>query len=94
MDINAVEMLERLYHFLTRRNIVLGICKAQGHFRKVLMNTQLLKQKGVELYPNVASVVRMLRREQADKKEAKTGQEGIRSSKENSDERIGKQGVQ
>jgi SulP family sulfate permease len=63
MDINAVEMLEELFNELRSRGIVLGICEAKGHFRKVLTNTRLHGRDGFNLYCTLAEVMRKLRQE-------------------------------
>ena len=60
MDMNAVEMLDELYHYLRRRNIILGICEVKGHFRQVLLSTRLTTRAAFNIYPNVAAVVREL----------------------------------
>jgi SulP family sulfate permease len=67
MDINAVEMLEEIHKFLTRRNIVLGISNVKGHFQKVLMNTRLTRRTGFNLYHSVGAVVQELTKGHIDK---------------------------
>ena len=62
MDINAAEMLEEFYNDLRIRGIVLGICEAKGHFRKVLDNTGLVSQEGFNLYCTLAEAMRELRK--------------------------------
>ena len=44
MDENAAEILAELYNDLRSRGIVLGVCGARGHFRRVLDNTGLSSQ--------------------------------------------------
>jgi sulfate permease, SulP family len=82
IDINAGEILEELYHYLRRRNIILGICEAKGHFRRELLNTRLTTRTGFNLYPNVASVVRELSKEPAkeDSKSNNTFDDQVPSS--------------
>jgi SulP family sulfate permease len=63
MDMNAVEMLEELHQYLKRRNIVLGICEAKGHFRNVLLSSHLTARAGFNLYPSVAAVFQKLTKE-------------------------------
>ncbi len=60
MDTNAAEMLEELYNDLKSRGIVLGICEAKGHFKKVLQNTKLPSRTGFNLYHDVADAVQHL----------------------------------
>ena len=60
MDINAVEMFEDLHNYLKRRNIILGLCDVKGHFRRVLMNTNLTRRTGFNLHQSVATVVHEL----------------------------------
>ncbi len=57
MDVNAAEMLDELYQFLRRRNIVLGICAAKGHFRRMLLNTRLTKREGLNLYLSLSEAL-------------------------------------
>ena len=64
MDINAAEMLEEFYNDLNSRGIVLGICEAKGHFRKVLDSTGLIGREGFNLYCTLAEAMRELRKEQ------------------------------
>ncbi len=61
MDINAAEMLAELYNDLRSRGIILGICGAKGHFRKVLDNTGLSSQEDFNLYCTLAEAMRELR---------------------------------
>jgi sulfate permease, SulP family len=61
MDMNAAEMLAELYNDLRSRGIVLGICGAKGHFRRVLDNTGLSSQEGVNLYCTLPEAMRELR---------------------------------
>jgi sulfate permease, SulP family len=63
MDINAAEMFEELHNYLKRRNIILGFCEVKGHFQEVLMNTNLTRRTGFNLYPSVAAVVEKLSQE-------------------------------
>jgi SulP family sulfate permease len=63
MDINAVEMLEELYHDLRSRGITLGICEAKGHFRKVLSSTDFNSRDGFILYCTMAEAMGKLRQE-------------------------------
>jgi sulfate permease, SulP family len=60
MDINAVEMLEDLHNYLSRRNIILGFCDVKGHFRDVLINTRLTRRTGFNLYNSVGAVMQEL----------------------------------
>ena len=62
MDTDATEMLEELYYDIRSRGIVLGICGAKGHFRKVLDNTGLISQEGFNNYCTLAEAMRELRR--------------------------------
>jgi len=71
MDMNAVEVLEELHHHLKRRNVVLGICEATGHFRRVLLSSRLHTRVGFNLYPNVAAVIRELSKEKLAEEELK-----------------------
>jgi high affinity sulfate transporter 1 len=73
MDINAAEMLEELYQYLRRRNIVLGICEVKGHFRKVLMNSRLSAHPGFNLYPTIAEVLQELTKKQLEGEERAKG---------------------
>ena len=65
MDMNAAEMLEELYNDLRSRGIVLGVCGARGHFRRVLDNTGLNSQEGFNLYCTLAEAMRELRQARA-----------------------------
>ncbi|MHB9075028.1 MAG: SulP family inorganic anion transporter, partial [Desulfobaccales bacterium] len=62
MDVNAVEMLDALHNDLKSRGIVLGICNAKGHFRKVLQSTRFHTRSGFNLYNSVADVMDELRK--------------------------------
>jgi SulP family sulfate permease len=64
MDVNAVEMLDQLHSDLKSRGIILGICNAKGHFRKVLQGSRLHTRTGFDLYNSVADVMNELRKEQ------------------------------
>jgi sulfate permease, SulP family len=66
MDVNAAEMLEELQQFFRRRNIVLGICQAKGHFRKVLLSTRLADREGIIIYPTIAAVFQELTKKQLE----------------------------
>ncbi|RJR42628.1 MAG: STAS domain-containing protein [Deltaproteobacteria bacterium] len=66
MDVNAAEKIEELYDDLKSRGIVLGICNAKGHFRKVLLNTGLPNRDGFNLYPTIASVLEELTKKQLE----------------------------
>jgi len=50
MDDTAADMLEELYLDLKNRGIVLGICAAKGHFRKVLLISGLTTRTGFNFY--------------------------------------------
>jgi SulP family sulfate permease len=67
MDWTATEMLEELYNDLKSRGIVLGLCDVKGHFRRVLMNTDLPKRAGFIIYLNVMTVLEKLTKEKAAK---------------------------
>ena len=71
MDINAAEMLEELHQFFRKRNIVLGICQAKGHFRKVLLSTRLTNREGIILYPTLAAVFQELTKKQIEEEAVK-----------------------
>ncbi len=70
IDINAVEVLEQLYLSLKRQGIVLGLCEVKGNFRETLLSTDLTRQPGFKLYPNVITAVRELSQEQHKEKKS------------------------
>jgi hypothetical protein len=80
MDINAAEMLDELYQFLRSRNIVLGICQAKGHFRKVLLSTHLADREGINLYPTIAAVFEELTKKQLEEEAVKTAAAAIEAA--------------
>lgn len=80
MDINAAEMLDELYQFLRSRNIVLGICQAKGHFRKVLLSTHLADREGIILYPTIATVFEELTKKQQEAEAVKTAAAAIEAA--------------
>ncbi len=63
MDWNAVEVLGELHDNLKRRGVVLGICDAHGHFKRVLQSTRLTTRAGFDLYPSVDAAVQKLSKE-------------------------------
>jgi high affinity sulfate transporter 1 len=77
MDINAAEMFDELHQFLKKRNIVLGICQAKGHFRKVLLSTHLAEREGIILYPTIAAVFQELTKKQLEEEAIKTAAAAI-----------------
>jgi len=66
MDYTAAEMLDELYNDLKSRGIVLGICDAKGHFRKVLLKSRLTEREGFNLYPSIADVLEELTKNQME----------------------------
>ena len=70
MDVNAAEMMDELHNDLKSRGIILGICNAKGHFRKVFQSTRLHTRAGFNLYQSVGDVLNELRKGQSkeDKK--------------------------
>jgi SulP family sulfate permease len=72
MDVNAVEMLDELHGDLKSRGIVLGVCNAKGHFRKVFQSTRLHTRAGFNLYNSVGDVLNELRKDKS--KEDKTSE--------------------
>jgi high affinity sulfate transporter 1 len=82
MDINAAEMLDELYQFFRSRNIVMGICQAKGHFRKVLLSTRLVKREGIILYPTIAAVFQELTKKQLEEEAVKTAAAAIEAATE------------
>jgi SulP family sulfate permease len=78
MDVNAAEMLDELHNDLKSRGIVLGLCNAKGHFKKVLQSTRLHTRAGFDLYNSVADVMTELRKGQS--KEDKTSEAEAPSS--------------
>jgi SulP family sulfate permease len=74
MDVNAAEMLDELHNDLKSRGIILGICNAKGHFRKVLQSTRLHTRTGFDLYNSISDVMNELKKEQS-KEEKKSEDE-------------------
>lgn len=64
MDVNAAEMMDELHNDLKSRGIILGICNAKGHFRKVFQSTRLHTRAGFNLYQSVGDVLNELRKGQ------------------------------
>jgi hypothetical protein len=75
MDVNAVEMLHELHNDLKSRGIVLGICNAKGHFRKVLQGSRLHTRAGFNLYPTIKDVMNELQKKEKEEKEEKKSKE-------------------
>jgi SulP family sulfate permease len=82
MDINAAEMLAELHQFFRKRNIVLGICQAKGHFRKVLLSTHLTDREGLVLYPTIGEVFQELTKKQLEEEAVKTAAVAIEAATE------------
>ena len=74
MDVNAVEMMDGLHNDLKSRGIVLGICNAKGHFRKVLQSTRLHTRVGFNLYPGVAEVMNELKKGESEEDKISEGE--------------------
>jgi high affinity sulfate transporter 1 len=84
MDVNAVEMLDALHNDLKSRGIILGICNAKGHFRKVLQGSRLHTRAGFDLYNSVADVMDELKKERSEKD--KKSEDEIPTEKDNKSE--------